>query len=159
VIKLRLKSFVFFDTDAVTRRVPEGRRKALAKAGGWLRSTARRSMRKGRLTKDGKRKPSEPGQPPKTWSGQLKNLLFFGYDLSTDSVVVGPEKFGDGKAPAVHEYGGTLVVSARYARRKRSNSQAKVRVKYKPRPTMGPALQKGLDHNIIPEAFRDTISK
>jgi hypothetical protein len=40
--------------------------------------------------------PSRPGEPPRLRYARspLKSLLFFGYDKNTDSVVVGPQKYG-----------------------------------------------------------------
>lgn len=58
-------------------------------------------------------KASEPGQAPRTRKGkQLKRLLKFGFDLTTRSVVVGPERFGAEGAKTLEE-GGTSTITIR----------------------------------------------
>ena len=66
----------------------------------------------------------------------------FGYDPSRKTVVVGPLKFRKGKAPALLEYGGSV----------NRNGERQV---YKPRPFMGPALEK--QRKNLPAAFRGTL--
>jgi len=55
-------------------------------------------------------RPSKPGAPPHAYGkSQLKKFLFFKYDPSTRSVVIGPEKLGhrDVSVPQVLEKGGS----------------------------------------------------
>ena len=136
---------VFFDRPAVMKAMDPARASALAKAGAFIQRTAKRSMRRG-----GKASPA--GKPPKARAGQLRDLLFFGYDRATESVVVGPEAFKRAIAPSLHEFGGTAIVRVGRGRTRRS-----VRARYEPRPYMRPALAVAIDKGKIPEAFKNSI--
>lgn len=129
----------FFDKAAVTSAIDAGKRRALAKAGAFVRRRARSSIRKRKAV-------SAPGQPPSSHSGELRKLLFFAYDPASQSVVVGPAKFRRGEAPPLLEYGGTVV------RRTKAGASAH---RYRARPFMGPALAADLPK--ISEQFRDQI--
>lgn len=126
--------FVFFDSTEVERALREAERKALSKFGAFVMTTARRSIRKPR--KGGL--PSEPGKPPRNQTGRLKNRIFFGYDLGTRSVVIGPEGIRSAEAPPALEYGGPVVV------RSRRTGGRPVRVTIEPRPYMAPAFEREL---------------
>ena len=134
---LRIKTVsldMFFDRKKVIRAADSANRKSLSKAGAFIRTTARHSIRKRKGT-------SPPGSPPSSHSGLLKRFIFFGYERSRQTVVVGPMRLNQkvGDAPAALEHGGTSVVveGTRGRRRKR-------RVRIRARPFMGPALQKEL---------------
>ncbi len=129
----------FLDRAAVTSAVDAGKRRALAKAGAFVRRRARSSIRKRKAV-------SAPGQPPSSHSGELRKLLFFAYDPGTQSVVVGPARFRRGEAPPLLEYGGTVV------RRTETGAEAH---RYRARPFMGPALAAELPK--ISAQFRDQI--
>lgn len=109
MIKLDFKRF-FVDRQ-FTKAIDRARKNAVMAVGRVLRIDARDSMKRGSDTTP----PSRPGQPPvyrrktkKTpFGGLLRKLLFFGYDASTESVVVGPVKLGNSNAPALLEFGGT----------------------------------------------------
>jgi hypothetical protein len=122
----------FFDRMKVIEAVEKGRADALSKLGGFVRTSARRSMRKARRMREselsetqlalfkaagGKRenlplKSSEPGQPPRVRKGSLKNGILFAYDPKTKSVVAGPVKFNiSGDAAANLEYGGMTEIT------------------------------------------------
>lgn len=77
---------LFFDRQAVLKPADRARRKALSKFGAYVRNTSRRSIRK--VGKNGK--PANPGQPPKSRTGLLKNHIYFLYDKQADSVIIGP---------------------------------------------------------------------
>lgn len=145
---------LFFDKDAVLRAVDEARRQALSKAGAFIRQEARQRLRvAGRkslseMSKDERqihhitawkaskglrakawrpRKHSRPGQPPRVSPGSpLKKFLYFSYDPTTQSVVIGPVGFRPvNPVPSILEFGG------------------RARLGYvQPRPYMGPALEK-----------------
>lgn len=107
-------------------------RSALSKAGAFVRRTARSSMKSRQGKKAGSY--SAPGTPPNVHAGQLKDLLFFGFDPGNRSVVIGPVPFGKGEAPNLEEFGGSVP---------RRGRRGVVKVaKYPARPFMGPALQK-----------------
>jgi hypothetical protein len=102
VITMRIKD-MFFDR---ARRHGGGRwakRKVLSKAGAFIRTAAKTSIRK-------RKGSAPPGAPPHSHEGSLRRLILFGYDKPNDSVVVGPVGFKKSVAPNVLEYGGDTVV-------------------------------------------------
>jgi len=123
---------MFFDRKAVLRAADRANRKNLSKAGAFIRTTARHSIRK-------RKGASPPGSPPSSHTGLLKRFIFFGYDAVRKTVVVGPMRLNQkvGDAPAALEYGGTSVVVTGTRRRRR-----KRRVRIAARAYMGPALAK-----------------
>ena len=72
VMTMRMKDF-FFDRQAVKGRMTKANRKALSKAGAFIRRRARSSLRR-------RKKSSEPGRPPSVHTSDrvatLKNILF-----------------------------------------------------------------------------------
>jgi len=97
----------FFDRAAVTSKVDAATRRVLSKMGAFVRRRAKSSIRK-------RKKVSAPGQPPSSHVGTLRNLLFFGYDSGTKTVVVGPAAFertrllGGKTTPETLEEGGVV---------------------------------------------------
>ena len=142
MIDIRIKN-LFFDRPKVQRAVDAARRRVLSKAGAFIRQEARQSIRKRKGT-------SPPGRPPYSHVGLLRNLILFGYDERTDSVVVGPVGFKRSKVPHVLEYGGVTTVT-----RFRRGKIERRRVRIAPRPYMGPALAKELPK--FPELWRNSI--
>jgi hypothetical protein len=123
----------FFDREKVTRAVDRGRRQALARSGGLIRTTARRSMRR-------RRGRSRPGQPPHAHAGQLRDLLFFAYDDRTRSVIVGPAAFPRRTGvPGLLEFGGRTRAPAWWM-----GSQTHLTIQA--RPYMRPALEVARTH-------------
>ena len=135
MIKFAVKD-MFLDRPEVVRAIEAGRRKALGKAGGYLRLVAQRSMKtvepygpdwkhpQPGLEK-GKRKrklagPSRPGEPPHAirthpW---LKKKLYYSFDAGAKTVVVGPERLGKSSdAPHRLEFGGSGFARRRNPRR------------------------------------------
>ena len=131
----------FFDTKKVQSAVDAGTRKVLSRFGAYVRRTARRSIRK-------RKRPSRPGAPPSSHTGLLKRFIFFGYDPSKKSVVIGPERLGNkgGDAPSLLEYGGTTAIDTRKGKR---------RARIEQRPYMGPAFEK--EQHQLPQMWRDAI--
>ncbi len=130
MIDMRIKS-LFFDRKAVLDAVDKAKRAVLSKAGAFIRTVARTSIRK-------RKGPAPPGSLPHSHVGLLRNFILFGYDRASDSVVFGPVKLNKPtEAPRVLEHGGTTTVTkfSRGRLRKR-------RVRIKARPFMGPALEK-----------------
>src|SRR5262245_43139919 len=113
----------FFTSDAVLRALDKGTRRQLSKFGAFVRTRARSSIRKapkidvatGQVTR--KRKGvelkdavSKPGNPPFSHQGTVRKLLFFAYDPTAKSVVIGPVVGGPATgAPKRLEEGGTGV--------------------------------------------------
>src|SRR5690606_907792 len=102
VLPMRIKDMLF-DRAAVTSRVDAAKRRVLSKAGVFIRTAARTSIRK-------RKGSAPPGKPPHSHGGSLRRLILFGYDRANDSVVVGPVGFKDSVAPRALEHGGTTVV-------------------------------------------------
>jgi hypothetical protein len=123
---------MFFDTERVKRAADTATRKVLSKAGAFIRTAAKSSIRKRKAI-------SAPGQPPSSHAGLLKRFIFFGYDADRKTVVVGPMRLNQkiGAAPEALEHGGpsTVVSGLRGKRRKR-------RIRIAARPYMGPAMVK-----------------
>lgn len=169
------KSF-FFDAPRVIRAMDEATHRALSKAGAFVRRRA-----KGLIRKVGKRgKPSEPGQPPKSRTGILKDFIYFAWDPARRSVVIGPAKTNQvffknsgkpvsGTAPEVLEYGGSIGIlevwnqtAQRWYRadlrskRRLAGKQTRLRTaKIEARPYMGPAL--AAEDDKFPGLFSNSI--
>lgn len=148
-MKLSVKTTQFFDRKAVTSRVAPARLRFLRRAGGAVRLTARRSIKKtgwarkppkkfgktGKITKawwkwwqELKDRPAAPPGSPihtHTASGGARDAILFGLDTSAESVVVGFSADVFDEIGELHEGGGT-----RFGKR------------YPARPTIGPALTK-----------------
>ena len=140
MIQLNLTT-LFFDSRAVLDKVDAATRKVLSKFGAFVRTTARHSIRK-------RKKVSDPGKPPSSHVGTLKRLIFFGYDLGSRSVVIGPAPFRSTvEAPPLLEYGGTASRTDRKGRSKLA--------RYAARPFMGPAFEKEMPK--LPAMWRDSV--
>lgn len=167
---------LFFDRAVVIKAMSKATLRALSKAGAFIRTRARSSMRR-------RKRASTPGTPPSAHGGaQLKTLLFFSFDPSTKSVVVGPVPFARGEAPNLNEFGGQVqrkrsVVVRSGPPRKASPRQAaafkrKVRTgqvipkalprklvqqkaTYPPRPFMAPALEK--ERHNLPARWKNSL--
>jgi len=130
MIRMDLKA-IFFDRKAVMRGMDRTTRRVLSKFGAFVRRGAKSSIRKRKC-------PSSPGEPPSSHTGLLRRFIFFGYDRSRRSVVIGPQRLNQkiGDAPHAMEYGGTSTVieGLRGKRKKR-------RVKMAARPYMAPAFE------------------
>lgn len=137
----------FFDRPGVLRIIDAGTAAGLSKFGAYVRQTAQQSIR----SPGKKGKPSKPGRPPKNRTGKLKDNIFFTYDQTRRSVVIGPISFngGGGKAPAVLEYGGTFVRNLRF----KGGRSKSVTVQIAARPYMTPAFEKNLKK--LPRIWKD----
>lgn len=153
------KSF-FFDVPRVIKAMDAATRSGLSKAGAYIRRSAKGLIRK--VGKSGK--PSQPGNPPKSRTGVLKDFIFFAWDPTARTVVIGPAKTNQvffkgsgqpvsGTAPEVLEYGGQIGILEWFlpsrqkwvradlrSKRKLAERQTRIRtVKIEARPYMGPA--------------------
>lgn len=130
----------FFDRPIVIKSMLKTNRQALSRAGSFIRTTARRSIRK-------RKKVSKKGNPPSSHSGELRKLIFFSYDQTRDSVVIGPLLFkssGSPTVPNILEFGGMK----KYAGKRR---------KYDARPFMRPAFETELNKGNIPKQWKNSI--
>lgn len=162
---LRVKK-LFFDAKRVKNAVDRARREALARIGSFVKTTARQSIKRapykarkprGLPRVDHRRKSSEPGHPPYSQTGILKNFIFFNYDERTDSVVIGPAKVLRRNAPDTPrtlEVGGTARISRLRHRRGRLKRE-KRKVNIAPRPYMGPAMAANLDK--VPSVWANSV--
>jgi hypothetical protein len=161
---------LFFDRRLVKNRISKANRKALSKAGAFIRRRARSSLRR-------RKGVSTPGRPPSVHSSDgvatLKNILF-AYEPNSESLVVGPVKLnqqtllgpqlGAMTVPQLHEFGGRVRIREvkvgkqwrSGVRRVRPRQPVRVRsAKYPERPFMGPALEAEKDN--IPDAWVGSV--
>lgn len=114
----KMKS-VFFDRKAIIDRIGRAKARVLSQAGAFIRRTAKGKIRYAKG-------PSKPGSPPHGHRGRygkspLRELIYFAYDPSTNSVVVGPTPFqGAAIAPRVLELGGSVAARKNPMRRFRT---------------------------------------
>jgi hypothetical protein len=99
----------FFDRGAVLAAVGAAATTGMKRTGGYIRAVARNSMKKAAA-----RVSSAPGTPPNVHIGTLKNLLFFAFDLQTNSLVVGPVGFKGSDTPRTLETGGRGIAKRPY---------------------------------------------
>jgi len=141
---------LFFDRATVIKAVDAGRRKALNRIGGFLRTTAKRSIRKRKGT-------SAPGQPPSSHVGLLRDHIYYSYDPVSQSVVIGPALITsnhktatpiNATVPQVLEYGGRVL--------RRKNNRT-IQTVVAPRPFMGPAMQTARKADKLEQAWKDVI--
>ncbi len=98
---------MFFDRESVRSAVDRAQFASLNKGGASIRLIARRSIRR-------RARPSAPGQPPSSRKGQLKELLFYGYDARARSVVIGPARLSRSTdAPNILEFSGSAKATDR----------------------------------------------
>lgn len=145
--RLDFKKTMFYE-DRVGQYMTKKKIRAFNRLGGFIRTTARRSIRRRSY-----KVTSPPGSPPfahiKHPTATLKNIQY-AYVPASDSMVAGPlllhggNKRSYGKpVPAVHEFGGDRVnimwrwIDGKKTKRLRPGS-------YPPRPFMRPALGKAL---------------
>ncbi len=133
---------MFFDRPAVESATSRMGRKVLTRFGGYVRLTAKRSMRR-------RKKSSAPGSPPSAHEGSLKKTIFFGYDRERESVVAGPLGFKGSNAPEILEHGGETTIMRRD---KKTGKLVAKRIKIQPRPFMDPAFEKG--RKKLPEFWK-----
>ena len=144
-IKINQAKGMFFDAPKVMRSVDAATRKVLSKFGAYVRTAARSSIRK-------RKKASAEGSPPSSHTGLLKKFIYFGYDASQQSVVIGPAKLNTSTgAPEILEYGGTATISQRI----KPGKYKKKKVAISARPFMHPALKQ--EQPKLPAMWQDSV--
>lgn len=174
----------FFDRIKAKKKAERAKMRALNRYGAYLKTVAKNSMRY-------RKKASPPGQPPSAHKdgrlaalkkmgrarhngALLREFLFYAWDPSTKSVVVGPVGFKSKSGPPVpslHEHGGSraaekgekMTVKNKPGRDFRGRFISKGErviavtgtVRFPARPTMNPALHK--TKAKFPAAFRDSF--
>jgi hypothetical protein len=143
VFGLRLKEAKagFFDRQRVLSATSRAERKILSRFGAFVRQRSRTSIRSRQAI-------SQPGSPPSSHVGLLRQFILFAYDSTRRSVVIGPAALNQkgGEAPRLLEYGGTAV-RVRWG-------QARL-ARYRPRPFMVPAFSAEVGR--LPPLWRDSI--
>lgn len=102
---LRAAKGGFLDRKIVMEAIGKANAAVLAKQGAYVRTVAKRLMKKAKGA-------SKPGEPPHEHLGYLDKLMFFAFDSHTKTVVVGPTRLSgrDGKVPRTLEHGGPVVI-------------------------------------------------
>jgi hypothetical protein len=155
MVGVRFNKASFFDRPAVIAAVGRQKAAGLSKAGAFIRQRAKTSIRK-------REKISEPGSPPNSHVGTLKDRIVFQFYPHTESVVVGPTLFrsrGGRTVPQLLEFGGRYEgpprtiytknpvgrgANGKFAARGVRAIRLSSSTVYSPRPFMGPALEKEL---------------
>jgi len=99
----------FFDRSVIRRNWRKINESPMKKAGLLVRRIARGSIRRGRLTKAGYKRPSKPGRPPKSWrEGKPFKMIYSIPGRLGASVLVGMVGFGQRgePPPGLMEHGG-----------------------------------------------------
>lgn len=113
-----MKAVMKLDSEKLISAKRQATFRGLYQAGAFIRTTARRSIRR-------RKRPSPAGSPPSTQTGRLKDALAFFVDERRERVIIGASAKRVGPILGVHEQG--LFFRG---------------TKYDARPTMGPALLK-----------------
>ena len=166
----------FFNQKAVTDAVDRARLKILRKAGYETQQQAKKSLifrppvRRPRWSKNPKirkaqqqdyyaRKKADaapPGRPPFLRRRNYPSLASIIYAMNPDTggVIVGPierrKRSAAKPMPGVHERGGTVTINVKG----REGTRPMV-ARYKPRPIMGPALDRA--SSTIPEVVKNSV--
>lgn len=133
MLKIRIDvTKITFSTRPILTAVDRAKIRYVTKAGAFIRSDARRSIRK-------RKRPAPPGKPPANRTGTLKHFIRFAVDKSHPiSVVIGPELIASQRdSQKTLELGGSVKRDIFSKGGKRQST-----VFYKPRPYMGPAYEK-----------------
>ena len=104
-MKITLKAKTSFKRRPIERRVKDSSTAALYKAAGYLRTTARRSIKK-------RKHGSQPGEPPHTRLGQLRNAILFAVDEGRQIAWVGPSAALISDIARYHEFGGVQFIKS-----------------------------------------------
>jgi hypothetical protein len=95
----------------INNPIPREKQRVGNRQGSLVRTIARRSIRKRKAV-------SQPGTPPTNQTGILKKFLFYSWDPTSQSVLVGPEKLAGAKsmAPRKLEFGSDKIKQRPYMR-------------------------------------------
>jgi hypothetical protein len=96
---MHIRTRVRFDANRVKKKVDQANFRSLGHAGGTIRKTAYRSIRK-------RKKPSLPGSPPSSPTGRLRRSFRYEVERQTPGVVIGPVNEISGRLWNLHEFGG-----------------------------------------------------
>lgn len=148
---VKITPHMFFDRQAVTGAVSRAKRAVLSKAGAFIRQRARTLIRP-------RRRSARPGQAPSSHTGDLRRLIWFGYERERDTVVIGPaplhgrSPYGPTTVPEVLEFGGTVTTTQDHRR-----PGQRVRRRYRGHPYMGPAMEAEQDR--FADLWRNSVRR
>jgi hypothetical protein len=143
----------FFDKHGITEKMDRKTKRVLSSTGAYSRTV----MKNGMKTANGS---APPGAYPHSHQGDLKRLIYFGYDDATKSVVVGPTPFksressltGGLTVPQLVNEGGTVYRQGFVGpRRHRRPAGVRLRYSYQARPFVAltaPIAAKKLAENM-----------
>ena len=137
---------VFFDDKKVLDTVEKNLRVRLSKIGSYIRTSERSIIKYSKgsalagqpphahrsTTGFTKKKKNKKGEETKQPASPLRELIFFGWDAATKSVVAGPTAFRGKAQAAALDLGGTITVM---------DGHKLKTIHLKPHPFRAPALQ------------------
>ncbi len=91
-----------FDKQKLKKKAETATFTSLSEAGGAVRKTAKRSIRK-------RKKASKPGSPPNTQTGMLKRVIRYDVTNNRTVVAIGPVNEIAGRIWNLHEFGGVAT--------------------------------------------------
>lgn len=134
----------FFTAANVINTVDRTTRKALSNFGAFVRQRAKSSIRRRKAV-------SAPGNPPNSHTGLIGKFLYFAWDESQRSVVIGPALIRTsyaepGSLGELERGGSTVVIESGFKTRngRRVVEKKKRTINIKARPFMQPAFDKEL---------------
>lgn len=121
----------FFTSPGVVAQLGTQKRKAFSKAGAFIRTRARQSIRR-------KKGSAPPGRPPHAHAAGNSGikLIFFAWDAAAESVVVGPVRFDSAKGPK----GGAALLEKGGEATARDGKGRPRKYRYRGNPFMAPAV-------------------
>lgn len=138
---------MFLDRALIEGKIDRATHVVMVRIGAYIRRTARQSIRR-----PNKKKKGQPGQPPRNRTGLLKYNIYFFWDATRRSVVIGPSYLQgmprNPTIPQLLEYGGTI-------RRVSRKSKRSYTAKYPAYPYMRPARDKEI--KVLPSLWRNVI--
>lgn len=121
MIDIKRVKLAFFD-ERLLKDIGKRAGRGIVRIAANTRTIAKRSIRKAGKGPGTRR--SQPGQPPRSHTGLLRQHIYFWYDRRTQSAQIGPARLGGTKSTDIP---GNLEEG---------------RFGLQPRPYMGPALEK-----------------
>ena len=137
--KVRVES----DFSKVKRAAEKGNFQSLGRAGAYIRGVAQKSIK---ISRD----YAQPGHPPHSRRGKLKEAIFFATERNPPNTVIGPVVSRLGTLGKIHEKGG------RYKIRK-TTKRGPMYGNYPKRPFMAPALE--ISRPRLPSMWAGSVSK
>ncbi len=99
IVRIRVRSN--FNARKIESKVDDATFRSLGHAGGTIRKTAIRSIRRSK-------RPSRPGTPPHTPTGHLKRVVRYVVDKEREEVAIGPVNSYARTIWSLHEFGGNV---------------------------------------------------